>query len=286
MTLFRTILLGSVAALASAQIASDQLNQLRYRYIGPVGNRVIAVASIPGNRDVYYVGAASGGIFKTSDGGTRWDPIFDAQDVSSVGSLAIAPSDPNLVWAGTGETFIRSHISVGNGIYKSTDAGKTWSHMGLEKTGRIGRVLIDPRNPDIVLACALGHAYGPQPERGVFRTIDGGNSWQQVLAVDQDTGCSDIAMDPNNPRILFAGMWQLEMHTWNRSSGGPGSGVYKSTDGGATWKRLSGHGLPTPPVGKIAVAIARRTSRIYTMIETGDGVPWDGKPTQKGQLWK
>jgi photosystem II stability/assembly factor-like uncharacterized protein len=274
-------------ALAQApQLSSDRLSQLRFRYIGPVGNRVIAAASIPGDPNVYYVGAASGGIFKTTDGGTHWDPIFDGQPVSSVGSLAVAASDPNVVWAGTGETFIRSHISVGAGIYKSMDAGKTWTLMGLEKTGRIGRVLIDPRNPDIVFACALGHAYGPQPERGVFRTVDGGKSWQQVLFADQNTGCSDLAMDPSNPRILFAGMWQLEMHTWSRTSGGPGSGLYKSSDGGLTWQRLSGHGLPNPPVGKIAVAIARRSSRVYALIETGDGVPWDGKPTQRGQLWK
>jgi photosystem II stability/assembly factor-like uncharacterized protein len=286
MSLLRTALLGSLATLAGAQIGSDQLNQLRYRYIGPVGNRVIAVASIPGNRDIYYVGAASGGIFKTTDGGTRWDPIFDSEQVSSVGSLAIAPTDPNIVWAGTGETFIRSHISVGDGIYKSTDAGKTWSHMGLEKTGRIGRVIVDLRNPDMVLACALGHAYGPQPERGVFRTTDGGATWQRVLFVDENTGCSDIAIDPANPRIVYAGMWQLEMHTWGRTSGGPGSGLYQSMDGGVTWKHLTGHGLPNPPVGKIAVAVAKKTSRVYAMIETGDGVPFEGKPTQRGQLWR
>jgi len=287
--LWRAAWLLSTAGVAVAQppqIASDLLNQLHYRYIGPVGNRVIAAVGIPGDPSVYYIGAASGGIFKTTDGGVRWDPIFDAQPVSSIGSLALAPSDPNVVWAGTGETFIRSHISVGAGIYKSTDAGKTWSLMGLEKTGRIGRIIIDPRNPDIVLACALGHAYGPQPERGVFRTADGGRSWQQVLFVDENTGCSDIAMDPNNSRILFAGMWQLELHTWARISGGPGSGLYKSTDGGVTWKHLTGQGLPNPPVGKIGLAIARRSSRVYALIETGDGVPWDGKPTQRGQLWK
>jgi hypothetical protein len=161
MSLARIALLASASILAFAQapqIGSEQLNQLRYRYIGPVGNRVIAVAGIPGNPNIYYVGAASGGIFKTTDGGTEWQPIFDSHDVSSVGSLAIAPSDPNTVWAGTGETFIRSHISVGNGIYRSTDAGKTWTHAGLEKTGRIGRIVIDPHNSDIVLACALGHA--------------------------------------------------------------------------------------------------------------------------------
>src|SRR5216684_781087 len=227
--------LASAAALAQPpQIGSDLLSQLRYRYIGPVGNRVIAAASIPGDPNIYYVGAASGGIFKTTDAGVHWDPIFDGQPVSSVGSLAIAASDPNVVWAGTGETFIRSHISVGAGIYKSVDAGKTWTLMGLEKTGRIGRVLIDTRNPDIVFACALGHAYGPQPERGVFRTTDGGKTWNKVLFVDENTGCSDMGIDPNNPRILFAGMWQLEIHTYGRTSGGPGSGLFKSTDGGAT----------------------------------------------------
>jgi hypothetical protein len=158
--------------------------------------------------------------------------------------------------------------------------------MGLEKTGRIGRVIVDPRNPDIVLACALGHAYGPQPERGVYRTIDGGATWQRALFVDENTGCSDIAIDPANPRIVYAGMWQLEMHTWGRTSGGPGSGLYQSMDGGVTWKHLTGHGLPNPPVGKIAVAVAKKTSRVYAMIETGDGVPFEGKPTQRGQLWR
>jgi len=279
------LLCASAAFAQSPQIGSVQLNQLRYRYIGPVGNRVIAAAGIPGDPNIYYVGSASGGIFKTTDGGIHWDPIFDEQTVSSVGSLAIAPSDPNVVWAGTGETFIRSHISVGTGIYRSLDAGKSWTQMGLEKTGRIGRVLIDPRNPDIVFACALGHAYGPQPERGVFRTTDGGKSWEQVLTVDQNTGCSDLVMDPANPRILLAGMWQLELHTWTRTSGGPGSGVYKSTDGGSTWHHVTGHGLPNSPLGKIGLAMARRTSRVYALIETGDGVPYDGKPTERGQLW-
>src|SRR5579883_2545482 len=201
------------AALAfgqSASIDSGQLSQMRYRYIGPVGNRVISAASVAGDPEVYYAGAASGGIFKTTDGGTTWAPIFDSEQVSSIGSLAVAPSDPNVVWAGTGETFIRSHISVGNGIYKSTDAGKTWTHTGLDRTGRIGRIVIDPRNEDIVLACALGHAYGPQQERGVFRTSDGGKTWTRVLFVDENTGCSDIAADPGNARILYAGMWQIE----------------------------------------------------------------------------
>ncbi|PYU50638.1 MAG: sialidase [Acidobacteria bacterium] len=262
-------------------------SQLQFRYIGPVGNRTTAVTGVPGQPYLYYVGAASGGIFKTTDGGIHWEPIFDAQPVSSIGSLAVAGSDANVVWAGTGESFIRSHISVGSGIYRSLDAGKTWTAMGLEKTGRIGNVIIDPHHPEIVLACALGHAYGPQPERGVFRTTDGGKSWERVLFVNEKTGCSDLAMDPGNPHILFAGMWQVEIHTYGRTSGGPGSGLFKSTDGGATWKRLEDHGLPKPPVGRIAVRVAQRDSeRVYALIETGDGVPIDGKTTQSGQLWR
>jgi photosystem II stability/assembly factor-like uncharacterized protein len=266
----------------------DVYAQLKFRYIGPVGNRVIAVVGVPNNPNVYYVGAASGGIFKTTDNGAHWDAIFDDQPVSSIGSLAVAPSDPNVVWAGTGEAFIRSNISIGNGIYRSTDAGKTWAHLGLDRTGRIGRVVIDPRDPDVVLACALGHAYGPQQERGVFRTADGGKTWQRTLFVDENTGCSDIAMDARNPRILFAGMWQLEIHTWGRTSGGAGSGLFKSVDGGLTWKRLADHGLPKPPVGKISAQVARSNSnRVYALIETGDGLPaTDGTATQSGSLWR
>src|SRR5215469_14857307 len=282
----RLIFVLSAAACLSAQPSQDVLSHLRYRYIGPVGNRVDAVVSVPGDPNVYYAGAASGGIFKSTDAGTHWDPIFDGQPVSSVGALAVAASDPNIVWAGTGEAFIRSHISVGQGVYKSLDAGKTWSLMGLEKTGRISRMVIDPKNPDVVFACALGHAYGPQPERGVFRTSDGGKTWAQVLKVDENTGCSDLIMDPNNSHILFAGMWQLEIQTWTRTSGGPGSGLYKSSDGGLTWKRLTGNGLPTREIGKIGVGIAAKNSnRWYALIETGDGVPWNGKPTDTGTLW-
>ena len=272
-----------------AQPATDtsRFSQLRYRYIGPVGNRVTSAAGVPGDPSTYYVGAASGGVWKTTDGGVNWEPIFDEQPVQSIGSMAVAASDSNIVWAGTGEDCIRSHISIGNGIYKSTDAGRTWTHVGLEGTGRIGKIAIDPRNPDVVLACALGHAYGPQPERGVFRTTDGGKTWDRVLFVDENTGCSDIAMDPSNPRILFAGTWQFEIKTWGRESGGPGSGLHTSRDGGLTWKRLTEHGLPTRPMGKVTVAIARSNpNRVYAIIETGDGVPYKGKETDRGTLWR
>jgi len=266
---------------------ADVYRQLHWRFIGPEGNRFSAVAGLPDDPSVYYAGAASGGIYKTTDGGVHWQPIFDAQPVQSIGSLAVADSDPNIVWAGTGEGKIRSHISLGQGIYKSVDAGKSWELMGLEQTGRIPRLVIDPRNPDVVCACALGTAYGPQRERGVYRTTDGGKTWSQVLFVDENTGCSDIAMDPQNPRILFAGMWQLEIHTWGRESGGPGSGLFVSRDGGATWKRLTGHGLPPKPVGKVAVAIsASNPDRVYALIETGDGIPWKGQPTDSGQVFR
>ena len=267
------------------EISPEVYKEFKFRHIGPIGNRSIAVVGVPGDPNVYYAGAASGGIWKSIDGGTNWDPIFDDQKVSSIGSLAIAPSDPNVVWAGTGETFIRSNISQGMGIYKSTDAGKTWQSMGLEKTGRIGRIIIDPRDPNIVFAAAMGHMYGPQEERGVFRTLDGGETWEQVLFVDENTGASDIAMDPNNPRILFAGMWQMLIRTWGRWSGGPGSGLYMSRDGGTTWKELTGNGLPKTEMGKIAVAVAPSDSNyVYALIETEDEGLW--RSVDGGTNWK
>jgi photosystem II stability/assembly factor-like uncharacterized protein len=268
-------------------IDSSWYTQLRYRHIGPEGNRVSSVAGVAGDPNVYYAGAASGGIFKTTDAGIHWQPIFDGQPVSSVGALAVAKSDPNVVWAGTGEPFIRSNISVGWGVYKSTDAGKTWTRMGLDNTGRIGRLVIHPTNPDIVYATALGHAYGPQPDRGVFVTRDGGRTWEKTLYVNDSTGAYDLVMDPNNPRILYASTWQIEIHTWGRWSGGAGSGIFKSTDGGATWKRLTGPGLPTRHVGKIGLAMSKANSnRLYALIETGDGVPLAGQETDRGELFR
>jgi photosystem II stability/assembly factor-like uncharacterized protein len=266
----------------------DSLSALKFRYIGPVGNRVIAIAGVPGQRHTYYAGAASGGVWKTTDDGAHWTSMFDDQDVQSIGALAVAPTDPATVWAGTGESFIRSNISIGNGIYKSLDAGKSWTRMGLERTGRIARVIVDPRNADTVFVCALGHAYGPQPDRGVYKTADGGRTWNRALFVDENTGCSDVAMDPNNPRVLFAGMWQIEIHTWGRTSGGAGSGLFRSIDGGATWQRLTGHGLPSPPLGKISPQVARSNSnRVYALIETGDGMLTNnGQKTQSGSLWR
>jgi len=260
--------------LRAQDVTLEQLDAIEGRHIGPVGNRVVAASGVPGDPQVYYVGAAAGGIWKTTDAGIHWEPIFDDQDVAAVGALAVAPSDPGIVWAGTGEPFIRSNVSEGDGVYKSVDGGESWRHMGLEATGRIARIRVHPYDPDVVYVAALGHTHAPQDERGVYRTTDGGETWELVLHTNEHSGASDLAMDPNNPRILYAGMWRISVKTWNRTSGGPGSGLYRSMDGGDTWERMEGPGLPEDPVGKVAVCMTKADSeRVYALIETGDGVP-------------
>jgi len=279
MSMLAIIFLGVSLPVLSQEITPDLYSHLSFRYIGPPGNRTAAVVGVPGDIQTYYIGTSSGGIFKSEDAGLNWKPVFDDQPVQSIGALAIAPSDHSIVWAGTGEAFVRSNISIGNGVYKSSDAGKTWQHMGLDLTGRIGRVVIDPQNPDVVFVAAMGHCYGPQQERGVFRTRDGGKSWERVLFVDENTGCFEIAMDPSNPRVLLAGMWPLEIHTYGRVSGGPGGGIWMSRDEGTTWKRLDHNGLPDPPVGKIGLAWSQSNPKIvYALIETG--------APNRGVLWR
>ncbi len=261
---------------------------LSFRFLGPVvGNRIASVAGVPGDPYIYYAGAASGGIWKTTDGGIRWTPISDSMPVAAIGALAVAPSDPNVVWAGTGEAWaIRDSDVIGDGIYKSTDAGKTWTHAGLDETGRIARILIHPTNPDIVFACATGRLTAPQQERGVFRTTDGGQKWERVLFVDENTGCSGLSMDAKNPRNIFAGTWQVEMHPWAEISGGPGSGVFVSHDSGTTWSRIEAPGLPRSPLGKIDVAVAPTDSnRVYALIQTKDqGSVW--RSDDGGDRWR
>ncbi|HEU5334946.1 MAG TPA: sialidase family protein, partial [Terriglobales bacterium] len=266
----------------------DSKDGFRFRFIGPaVGNRVASIAGVPGDPSTYYAGAASGGVWKSSDGGNRWSPVFDKEPVAAIGALAVAPSDPSVVWAGTGEAWaIRDTDVTGNGVYKSTDAGRTWTHMGLEQTGRIARVVVNPQNPNVVFVCALGRLTGPQQERGVYRTTDGGQHWDRVLFADENTGCSGLSMDPQNSLVLFAGMWQAEMHTYAELSGGPGSGIWVSRDGGSTWARIEGHGLPKSPVGKIDVAVAPTDSnRVYALIQTADqGSLW--RSDDGGKNWK
>src|SRR5579863_5690427 len=270
-------LLGALVGLVFAAAAQtghgehNPLAQLRWRFIGPNGNRAAAIAGAPGNPMVDYVGAASGGIWKTENGGVTWKPVFDHEKVSAVGALAVAQSAPNVVWAGTGEIWlIRAYYPMGDGVYKSTDGGGHWQHMGLEETGHIGRIVIDPHNPQRVFVCALGQAFRPQHERGIFRTLDGGATWQQVLFVNEDTGCSDLAMDPGDPNTLYAGMWPLLIHPWNLDSGGTAGGVYISHDGGSTWHKAVGHGMPPAdhPVGKVAVAVAASDpQRVYALVQ-------------------
>jgi len=278
-----------VTGKAVAQsVDSTLFNQLHFRFIGPDGNRAIAVAGVPGDRNISYVGAASGGIFMTEDGGVSWRPIFDSMDNSSIGALAVAPSDPKQVWAGTGESFlIRPAEAMGNGVYKSTNAGHSWKNMGLQATGRISRVIVDPADSNIVYVGALGNTHAPQQERGVYKTTDGGRTWERILFVDSLTGCSDMAIDPQHPGTLFAAMWQISFKTWSLNSGGPGSGIFKTTDGGKTWTRLTNGlpGGPGHPVGKTSVDVAYSSPNIvYALIENKD--PELYRSEDGGSSWK
>jgi photosystem II stability/assembly factor-like uncharacterized protein len=265
------------------------LSALHFRPLGPEGNRVSSVTGVPGDPMTVYAGAADGGIWKTTDAGINWRPIFDDKDVSAVGALAVAPTAHDTVWAGTGEPWlIRPYYTLGDGVYKSTDAGRTWQHMGLDATGHTARIVIDPRDANSVYVCAIGQAFRPQRERGIFHTADGGTTWQQSLAVDENTGCSDLAMDPTDAKTLYAGMWQLTIHRDDLHSGGPGSGVYVTHDGGATWNRITGHGLPAAdhPLGKIAVAVAPNTpSRVY-VIAQDTPAPGLYRSSDRGATWE
>ncbi len=246
---------------------------MKWRLIGPYrGGRVLAVAGVPGDPTVYYFGGVAGGVWKTTDAGSTWQPLFDKQPISSIGSIAVAESDPNIIYVGTGEACIRGNISFGDGVYKSTDGGKTWQNIGLRDTRHIGRVIVHPHNPDIVFVAALGHAYGPNQERGIFRSADGGKTWEKVLYKDEKTGGIDIAFDRTNPRILFAALWEAYRTPWSLTSGGLGSGLYRSADGGTTWKRLEGNGLPKGLLGRIGVAVSPADpNRIYALIEAEEG---------------
>jgi photosystem II stability/assembly factor-like uncharacterized protein len=262
-----------------------ELRSLKYRPIGPAaGGRVSRAAGVPGDPNTYYAATASGGVWKSSDGGTTWHPVFDDQPVSSIGSLAISPSNHNVVYIGSGEANIRGNVAAGNGIYKTVDGGKTWTHVWKQE-GQIGTMVVHPGNADIAFAAVLGKAFGPNPERGIYRTIDGGKTWQQVLKRDNDTGASDIAMDPSNSAILFAGFWQARRTPWDLTSGGPGSGLYVSRDGGDTWKQLKEKGLPDGPWGRVGVAVAPSNgNRVYALIEAQQGGLF--KSDDGGDTWE
>src|SRR5580658_10167672 len=248
---------------------------LQYRLIGPFrGGRVVAVAGVVGQNDVYYFGATAGGVWKTTDGGLNWKPIFDkTKDASpAIGAIVVSESDPNVIYVGTGEACIRGNIVGGNGVYKSIDAGKTWRFVGLADTHAIGRLAVNPKNPDIAFVAALGHPFGDNEERGIFRTQDGGKTWQKVLYKDAKSGGIDVVFDPSNSNILFAALWQARRTPWSLDSGGPGSGLYRSIDGGTTWKELKGHGLPEGILGRIGVTVSgANPDRVWAVIEAEKG---------------
>ena len=257
-------------ASAAQAVRPELYNSLKWRLIGPFrGGRVVAVAGIPGNPAKFYFGAVNGGIWETTDAGVVWRPIFDDQHIASIGALAVAPSDPNTIYAGTGESDIRMDLSSGDGVYKSTDGGKTWNNVGLRETRQISRIVVDTQNANIAYVAAFGHAYGPNPDRGVYKTEDGGAHWTKVLDRGPDVGAASIAIALDNPKILFATMWSAHRPPWSTYAplAGPGSGLYRSTDAGQTWTHLTGSGLPDGDWGRSGVTVSRDGQRVYALIE-------------------
>ncbi|MFO0876689.1 MAG: hypothetical protein U0840_04895 [Gemmataceae bacterium] len=283
---------GSTGSAEEPKGGPEAYKRLKFRSIGPaIGGRVCRACGVPGQPLVFYAATAASGLWKSTDGGIRWNPILDDMPVSSIGSIAVAPSDPNVIYIGSGEANIRGNVESGNGIYKSTDAGKTWKHVWNQE-GQIGTMIVHPKNPNVAFAAVLGKVFGPNPQRGIFRTVDGGKTWERVLYKNDDTGASDVCFDPANPGILFAGLWQTRRRPWEMTSGGPGSGLYTSRDGGDTWTQLvaapepdsaeaakearpgtrRAEGLPEGIWGKISIAVAPSDSRrVYALIEAEKG---------------
>ena len=275
--------LSAQSGAADAPSPAAALKKLQWRNIGPTAQtgRTPVFVGLPGDVNTMYVAGAVGGIFKTTTGGVTWKAIFDNQNVVSIGAIAIAPSDRNVIYAGTGEGNPRNDASIGDGIYKSIDAGEHWANVGLPDSEKIARLVIDPRNADVVYACALGREWGPNDERGLFKTVDGGKNWKKVLYKNDLTGCSDVDIDPTNANIVYAGMFTFRRWAWYTESGGGETAVYKSSDGGATWTRLSGpdagRGLPKGLMDRIGVAVSRSNPEIvYVVSET----------TDEGELWR
>lgn len=272
----------------AAVVDTSYLSTMKWRLVGPFrGGRAVAVAGDPSNPLVFYFGAVDGGVWRTTDAGADWNNISDKYfKNSSIGAIAVAPSDPNVIYAGTGESDLRGDVTYGEGMYKSEDAGKTWNFTGLAETRHIARIQVDPNNPDVVYVAAFGRAFGPNKERGVYKSVDGGKTWKNVLFVNDSTGAIDLAMDPSNPRILYAAMWHAQRTAWGFNSGGKGDGLYKSTDSGETWKNISDNkGLPKGVLGRIGIAISpANPDRIWASIEAEDGGIY--RSDNAGETWE
>jgi photosystem II stability/assembly factor-like uncharacterized protein len=272
----------------SAQQLANLTSGLRWRMLGPFrGGRVDAATGVPGRPNEFYFGAVNGGVWKSIDAGRVWTPVFDSQPVASIGAIAVAPSAPDVVYVGSGECTLRDSMGYGNGMYKSTDAGKSWSHIGLDDTQHIGRIAVDPKNPNIVFVAAIGHLYAPSAERGVFRSTDGGKSWKKVLYKDENIGAVEVVIDPTNSSVIYAGLWNTRRPPWYtyRPSNGPGGGIFKSTDGGNTWKQLT-TGLPKSGIGKTGIAVSagnpRRVYAVVDCLEPDTSVPAPAAATPAG----
>jgi photosystem II stability/assembly factor-like uncharacterized protein len=277
--------------LCHAQPGATRFGDLKWRLIGPFrGGRAVAATGVVGSGRTFFFGGVDGGIWKTEDAGITWKPVFDHQSVASIGALEVAPSDPNIIYAGTGESDIRSNLASGDGVYKSTDGGQTWRNVGLHDSRQISRMVVDSKNPDHVLVAALGHAYAPNQERGVFVSEDGGRSWTKSLFKGASIGAADIAISADNPKVVFASLWEAHRPPWSTYApiNGDGSGLYRSEDGGHTWSQLTGHGLPTTKLGRIGVAISKGTNgqRVYASIEAEGGAAGLYRSDNGGQAWK
>jgi photosystem II stability/assembly factor-like uncharacterized protein len=286
---------GALPALAGSQdtgILTPQalMSQLKWRSVGPyIGGRVITVSGVPGNANLFYAGTVGGGVWKSSDEGIKWENITDEKlpgPSASIGAIAVAPSAPSTLYVGTGEDDIRNDMIPGDGIYKSTDAGNSWTYAGLRETHSISKIVVSPQDPNVLYASSMGHVFVPDPDRGVFKSTDGGKSWKKILFVDNQTGAIDLVMDPGHPQVLYATMWQAQRLPWGLISGGPGSGLYKTTDGGEHWTNLTGNpGLPQGVLGRIGVSlVASQPETVYAIFQAKDGGVF--RSDDAGATWK